>query len=116
VITADLFRSRLDRMMTEADWQQQVAQFARLHRWLVFHARPAQTSRGWRTPVQHDGAGFPALTLVRTGQTPIFVELLSERGSLTRQQADWVRALEAASARVFCWKPSDWDEVVGTLS
>ena len=113
---AEVFRAQRLRSMSEADFQQQVAQFARLHRWLVFHARPAQTSRRWRTPVQHDGAGYPDLTLVRDGRAPIWVELKSERGSLTKEQAEWIRRLEAANARVFVWKPSDWPEVVATLT
>lgn len=96
-MTTDALRARLDAAMSEADWQQQVAQFARFRGWLVFHARPARTARGWATPVQYDGMGYPDLTLVRDGRAPVWVELKSGRGKATAEQARWLAALEAVT-------------------
>src|SRR4051794_27414866 len=49
----------------EAVFQDQVIEIAHIYRWRVAHFRPAQTSRGWRTPVAADGMGFPDLVLIR---------------------------------------------------
>jgi hypothetical protein len=47
--------------ITEAAFLRQVLDLAKLRGWRTAHFRPAQTSRGWRTAVQGDGAGFPDL-------------------------------------------------------
>ena len=47
--------------MSERELQDAVIQLARLLGWRVAHFRPAMTTRGWRTPVSADGAGFPDL-------------------------------------------------------
>ena len=65
--------------MLEDDWQRQVVDLARLRGWRVAHFRPARTERGWRTPVEADGAGFPDLLLVRGAQL-LAVELKTDAG------------------------------------
>jgi hypothetical protein len=50
---------------TEREFQRQVIDLARLLGWRCAHFRPGRTARGWRTPVQADGAGFPDLQPVR---------------------------------------------------
>lgn len=47
--------------------------------------------------MQADGAGFPDLILVRRGRV-VACELKADRGQLTDQQHDWLRALAAADA------------------
>ena len=112
MISATL-RAQLDAQMSEADWQEQVIAFARLRGWAVAHFRPAQTSKGWRTPVTADGAGFPDLVLVR--ERVVVVELKSETGRLSVEQRRWLIALEAAHAEHYLWRPSDWPRVEAVL-
>lgn len=113
--------------MTEAQFQQQVIDLARLYGWLVAHFRPARVGDSWRTPVQADGAGFPDLVLVR-GDRLIFAELKGERGALSTSQHVWIdRLREVAAAveahtgplrhtiEVHVWRPSDFDLVEDRL-
>jgi hypothetical protein len=101
--------------VSEREFQSQILAFAKLTGWRVAHFRPAKTSKGWRTPVSGDGAGFPDLCLVRP-PIVIFAELKSEGGKLRPEQRGWLEALgrcEGAEARV--WWPSMWPEIEETL-
>lgn len=99
--------------MTEEDFLKSVIDLAKLTGWKVFHARAAMTSKGWRTPVQADGAGFPDLVLVR--ERVIFIELKSEKGKVSDSQWAWKDALQSAMAEFYIWRPSEWDEIVECL-
>jgi hypothetical protein len=114
----------------EAAFQQQVIEIAHIYRWRVAHFRAAQTARGWRTPVEADGMGFPDLVLIRPPEL-IIAELKSEKGVLSLAQRGWVGELslvEEAIAtaagqpphrRLFeinVWRPSDFDDIVKRLS
>jgi len=100
--------------MSEAQFQQQVIEYAHLTGWLCAHFRPARTARGWVTPVTADGSGFPDLVLVR--ERVVVAELKSETGRPTAEQRRWLDALEAAKAEHYLWRPSDWPEVERVLS
>lgn len=93
--------------MTEAQFQDWVAEYAQLNGWLVYHGRPAQqVDGGWRTPVQYDGKGFPDLVLVR--RRVIFAELKTERGTVSPDQRKWGTALQVSEGiDYFVWRPSD---------
>lgn len=94
--------------MSERQLQTAVIELAQFLAWRVAHFRPAQTSKGWRTPVEADGAGFPDLVCVR-GERLIFVELKSAKGTLRPDQEHWVRALRgAAGVEMFVWTPNRW--------
>lgn len=93
--------------MTERELQSAVIECARLLGWTVAHFRPALTAKGWRTPVEADGAGFPDLVLVR-GPRMFFAELKSATGRLSPAQEEWKRALEQAGRTVYVWRPADW--------
>jgi hypothetical protein len=93
--------------MSEDDLLDAVLKAARLYGWLAAHFRPALTSRGWRTAVSGDGAGFPDLVLVR-GDTVLAVELKSETGKLAPEQERWLRALANAGIPSEVWRPEDW--------
>jgi hypothetical protein len=96
--------------MTEAEFQRQVTDAAELFGWSWVHFRPAQTSKGWRTPVSGPlGKGWPDLVLIR-GERLIFAELKTDGAALTPEQ-DWVNALLAATAEVYVWRPADWPEI-----
>ena len=96
--------------MREDHLQQQVIDLARLTGWKVAHFRPAKTERGWRTPVQGDGVGFPDLILIR-GQRIIAAELKSDTGRTTLEQDDWLTLFHTAGAETYVWRPRDWDTI-----
>jgi hypothetical protein len=98
----------------ERSFTDQVLELAGLRGWRRAHFRPAQTVAGWRTPVQADGAGFPDLILLRDAQI-VIAELKSRRGKLGPEQLDWLEAWRHTGARVFVWRPDDWDDIVRVL-
>lgn len=95
--------------ISEAEFQRQVIQLAQLCGWKVAHFRPARVMvRGketWRTPCEGDAAGFPDLVLASFGEVH-FRELKSEKGKVSREQDDWLRAVGGK-----VWRPSDWPEI-----
>lgn len=98
--------------MTERQLQGAVIDCARLLGWRVAHFRPAKTAKGWRTPVEADGAGWPDLTLIRDGYL-IFAELKAATGRLSADQHVWLDDLllvSVAEDRVltFLWTPQQW--------
>lgn len=105
--------------MTEAELQAAVIELAKVYGWTVAHFRPAQTSKGWRTPVAADGKGFPDLVLVHPHPMwggVLFRELKSQRGKLAPEQERWGTTLTEAGGDWAVWRPSDWDRIVKRLS
>ncbi len=103
---------------TEAQFTDMVLQFALLHRWRRLHIRPARTLKGWKTPVQGDGKGFPDLLLLRAGQM-VVAELKVGKGKTTPEQEAWLaefRLLPGAAVLVKVWRPEDWREIEETLA
>jgi hypothetical protein len=98
--------------VTESQLQSAVIECARLLGWRCAHFRPAKTERGWRTPVQGDGKGFPDLVLVHMRQRRVlFVELKSAAGVVAAEQQDWLQRLMFAAGPnlgVYLWRPADW--------
>jgi VRR-NUC domain len=102
--------------LTEADWSRRVLDCARLFKWRTAHFRPAQTAKGWRTPVQGDGRGWPDLVLLRPPRL-ILAELKSDTGRVSPEQSDWIAQLaEVPGIEVAIWRPSDWQSVYETLA
>jgi len=117
------------RPQTEAQWQRQVVDLARLGGWRIAHFGAARTEKGWRTPVREDGAGWPDLVLVhRDPSRLIFAELKATGGRLSPAQTQWLLDLERVAqrvtealaqpleireriVRVVVWYPEDFDEV-----
>lgn len=97
----------------EADWQKMVLDLAKVMGWRIAHFRPALTTKGWRTPVAADGAGFPDLFLVR--DRLIAIELKREKSKLTEQQKEWIRALLNAQVEVYVCRPRHLDELASIL-
>ena len=92
--------------MTEAKWQQQVINLAKVYGFRVYHTRYSIGS----------DAGWPDITLVKSGRKPIFLELKSERGNASLDQLIWIAALnDTGHAVAMVAKPSDWDTVVSLL-
>lgn len=114
--------------VSEAEWQRTVIECAQVNGWTVAHFRPARTQRGWRTPVEADGAGFPDLVLARPPEL-LFVELKSDTGVVRPEQQRWLDALSEVEGavnelvlqihgkdagltgprvEVHVWRPRDW--------
>jgi hypothetical protein len=98
---------------TEAEFSTQVEGLLSLCGWRWHHSRPARTKDGWVTPISGD-AGLPDIIAVR-GTELIWIELKSETGRVSPDQKLWIEALRAAGQRVYVWRPSDWDEIVGVV-
>jgi hypothetical protein len=100
------------RSMPEKDLQRGVIDVARVFGWRVAHFRTVPVKRGsrviWETPVQADGAGFPDLVLVR--DRVLWIELKVGKNTLTEEQAEWARALDAAGAERYVWTEHDWHD------
>jgi hypothetical protein len=95
--------------LTEEQFYHQVVDLAHIFGWKVAHFRPAQTSKGWRTPVGADGRGFPDLVLAKDSVI-LFAELKSETGKASPEQGEWLKILNG-----YLWKPSDIEEIQGIL-
>lgn len=98
---------------TEAQLQDAVIELATILQWTVAHFRPARTEKGWRTPVAAHGKGFPDLLLAR--ERVVAIELKSERGRLTPEQAEWLDVLAIAGVECHVFRPSDWRAIERTL-
>ena len=85
---------------------------ARVMGWRIAHFRPAMTSRGMRTPVSADGAGFPDLLMVR-GLRLLVVELKAEAGRVAPEQSAWLSAFLRAGVETWLWRPEHWHD--GTI-
>src|SRR5688572_27506852 len=99
---------------TEAGFTAAVIEYAQLKGWRTAHFRPARTGKGWVTPVQGDGAGWPDLFLIR-GDRIVVAELKSGRGRLSPAQWAWLRAFTEAGIQAFVWGPRDWEELEAVL-
>lgn len=101
---------RHDRKLTGSDLQRQITDLAKLLGWQWVHFRPAQTNRGWRTPVEGPlGHGWPDLVLVHPGRRRLlFVEVKRELGDDLTYEQEFVHGqLLAAGQEVRVWRPSD---------
>ena len=103
--------------LTEAQFLRQLVDLAAILGWHYVHFRPAQTSRGWRTPVQGPlGKGWPDVTLVRErDRRLVFVELKSATGKLEPEQERVLSILRAAGCETYVWRPADLDEAYRVL-
>jgi hypothetical protein len=94
-------------LITEKVLQQAIIECAQALGYKVAHFRPAMTEHGYRTAVAADGKGFPDLVI--TGHRRIiFAELKSQKGKLSKEQAEWMMALRAAGGWYRLWTPADW--------
>lgn len=92
---------------TEKSFQNTVVQYAKLMGWLVYHTYDSRRSE----------SGFPDLVLVRDGEI-IFAELKTNKGKVSESQVKWLDELQKCSSdnvSVMVFRPSDWEQVKGTL-
>jgi hypothetical protein len=98
----------------EADLQAAVMDIARLFGWRSCHFRPAQTAKGWRTPIEGD-KGFPDCVLARDDRL-VFAELKSATGKLTPDQVEWIdRLAHVRSTEMYVFRPTDLDDIARVL-
>jgi len=104
---------------SETQFQLSVIEYAKLHGWRVAHFRVARTARGWRTPVQADGAGFPDLIMTRRGCSEgrlVIAELKSKKGKVSKDQRLWLDAFTMVeNVEVYVWRPEDRAEIEEVL-
>lgn len=94
--------SPLNLGLNERDFTRKVVDLFRARKWLCVHFRPAQTSKGWRTPFTGDG-GFPDVVAARD-RVVLFAELKAQNAKPpTPEQVAWLEAVPAG----FLWRPSD---------
>lgn len=87
--------------MTEAEFQAQIVQLAKMCGWRVYHTHDSRRSE----------PGFPDLVLARSGTAVLFREVKTETGKLSEAQAVWIHLLTQAGADAGVWRPSDWDTI-----
>ena len=92
--------------MTERDLQSACIDLAHLFGYKVAHFRPARTSRGWRTPVEADGKGFPDLLLIKGTQIKVR-ELKAGKNKPSQDQKDWLAAFQSAGIDAGVWTELD---------
>ncbi len=101
-------------MTTEAELQQQVVELARIAGWRVMHVRRS-IGKGRRWTTATSVVGWPDLVLWRPGQF-LAVELKTDTGMLTVEQAAVLDGLRAAGVDTRVWRPRDFDEIQATLT
>lgn len=99
---------------SETEFQSAVVHLAELAGWRTMHVRRS-IARDNRWATTTSITGWPDLVLWRPGQF-IAVELKSEKGRLSRQQADVLQSLTAASIDTHVWRPSDWPQIETILT
>ncbi len=86
--------------------------------WTWTHFRPAQSLKGWRTPLSGD-KGFPDYCCVRETRLHtyelIFIELKGDGGKVSPEQKVWIDLLRNAGQRVYTWWPKDFEEAKAVL-
>ena len=91
--------------LSEKDFMAQVVQYAKLHKWHVYHTFDSRKSE----------AGFPDLVMVK--HKIVFAELKREGGKLTDAQKAWrdvLLPIEEATdykVEVHVWYPSNWPQI-----
>lgn len=98
------------RLLSEAQFQRRITDFATLRGWRWVHIRPARTVHGWTVPYDGDH-GLPDLILSRAGRV-LLAELKSATGKPTVDQGAWLAAL-GDHGRL--WRPAQWNAALEEL-
>lgn len=91
--------------LSEADFQRQVVELARLYGWRTYHTFDSRRS----------DEGWPDLVLARP-PTLLVVELKAEAGRVSPAQARWLATLADCGIDARVWFPSDWPDIERTLA
>ena len=102
---------------SEREFQDMVIELAQRTGCLTAHFRAAWTEKGWRTPVQGEGKGFPDNVFMRLeDRRVLFIELKSEQGKASPPQIAWLEGLRHCGQDVHIWRPADWEQIVAVLA
>jgi hypothetical protein len=100
---------------TEAEFQEQVVQLARLCGWRHLHVRRS-IGRGTRWTTATNLIGWVDLTLMRPPDGLIFAELKRRGGQPTPEQTEMVDFLSGFPfALAVVWTPDDWPAIETAL-
>lgn len=127
--------------ISETAFASQVEDLLRLYHWRWTHFRPAQTYKGWRTPLSGD-KGLPDYICVRPPRL-IFAELKDQYSKPSPEQEAWLDDLRECvkmitpqpvlwrknepvplkdidysllpTFEVYLWRPQDFDEIARIL-
>ena len=90
--------------MNEKEFASQVEQLFNLFGWRYYHT--------WTSI--HSPKGFPDYVAVRIPRV-IYIELKSDTGELTWEQAEWLTMLQDSGQEVYAIWPDDWDLLIRIL-
>lgn len=100
--------------ISEADFQRQVVDLARIFRWKTNHIRRS-IGKGKRWTTSTSMVGWPDLALVRPPRL-IFAELKSADGKLTAEQEQVLGLLRGCDGvEVYVWRPDDLEAIAAVL-
>lgn len=94
----------IDQTISEAEFQRQVTELARLRGWAYYHTVDSKRSH----------KGFPDLVLVKN--RIIYAELKTRLGRVKEEQRSWLDMLQRAGAEVYLWRPIDLPDIANILS
>lgn len=106
--------------LTEARFQKQVVDLARLLHWRVWHDNATNTPRRCSNcgQVRHgprNAAGLPDLILVRQPRL-IWAELKTDSGDVSPEQWSWLEDLAASGQECYIWRPSQFEQIQRILT
>lgn len=102
------------RTKPEEGFQSGVVEYAHLRGWRAAHFRPAWSARGYRTPVQYDGEGWPDLTLCRPPR--LVIAEIKVGSGISANQRGWLHLLkQVPGIEVYVWVVRDWPEIEEVL-
>lgn len=96
--------------LTEDDWQGQVVDIAKRHRWRIMHLPQFMFRRRGALMIP----GWPDLVLIK-GTRVVFAELKAARGVVSPEQRAVLTALAASGNEVALWRPADLADVMAVL-
>jgi hypothetical protein len=99
-------RELLDFAISEAAYQQQIIDLARLCGYLCYHTHNSQ----------HSPAGFPDLVLCKPGKRLLIFEVKRQRGVVSDTQRQWIAWLRTTGTYARVMRPSDWSLVTRLLT
>jgi hypothetical protein len=107
--------------MSEADFQKMVVDAAHGYGWKDFSLIQSAviSAKTGKLISMVTKKGWPDLVLVK-GHTMLMWELKSDTGKLSKEQHEWLTALEAVAEdaehiSVGCVRPRDWESIKATL-